>query len=165
MTEYLHGFQHDHGNIKSYPKGTAAIDKGNIVCLASGYAITGANASGYRTVGVARKTMAADTANGDSQQEVLVGDFEFDVNGSFAVDDVGETAYVYDGHTISLSPGTYGTAVGQIVGFISSTRARVHIRGIHGPGILTADADATYGAPEAALLNEVKAWINSYGAK
>jgi len=166
MTERLHDFQKDTGELASFPKATAAIDKGNLTATnASGYAVAAADTPGYTVIGVSRENKAAGTADGDAQIEVLRGVFRFAVNGGItrAQAHAGRALYVYDANTVSLSPGTNGILAGKAFKYISNTEVWVAIRVLMPPAILTADADATYGTAERDLLNEIKNRLNNFG--
>ena len=75
---------------------------------------------------------------------------------------VGDMMYVVDDQTFDDSKGTNGIMAGRLVDFESATKGWIDIEEAftRRVAILTADADATYGQPEADLINELKNALN-----
>ncbi len=146
-------------------QGQTAIWQGGMVMPnAGGFWVPAADAAGGQgVIGVASRSYAAQGADGREAVEALIGAFEFAAT-SITQAMEGQMMYVVDDSTFDDQPGTNAIKAGVLLRYISATRGVIWIPGkAPGPGILTADADATYGAPEADLLNEIKAWINRYG--
>lgn len=75
---------------------------------------------------------------------------------------VGKRMFVVDDQTFDDAAGTNGIVAGRLVEFVSTTSGWIDIeQSLPYVGILTADADATYGQPEADLINEIKAALNA----
>lgn len=152
------------GELRRAKGGTTAIWGGGMLMPnANGFLNPAADAAGGQgVIGVAAQSYAAQASEGLIPVEYLVGLFEFAAT-SITQAMEGQTMYVVDDNTFDDLPGTNGIVAGRLFQFISATRGLLLIDGIvPGPAILTADADATYGAPEAALLNEIKASLNRY---
>jgi hypothetical protein len=152
--------------LKAYPvKASTKIYDGSLVGVDSnGAALPAANASALRVVGVARGQ--ADNSSG------AVGDLwvkvESPIVARFAASSItqamlGQMMYVVDDQTFDDAKGTYGTKAGILVEYISTTEGWILVRE-SGPGAVVADADATYGQPEADLINEIKGILNNYVA-
>lgn len=144
-------------------QGTAAHWKGGMLMInATGYYVPAADAAGSRgVVGVAAESYPAQATEGQQVVEPLIGLFDFNAT-SITKAMEGRVMYVVDDNTFDDSPGTNGVVAGILYRYISATRGILLIDGRpRGAAILTADADATYGAPEAALLNEIKALLNN----
>ncbi|MEK0431098.1 MAG: hypothetical protein RL139_902 [Gemmatimonadota bacterium] len=166
------------GETRRYPQDNAgAIYKGGLVMINSaGYAVAAADAASGKVVGVAIKDYAAPTNDGDNDVEVLVGVFKL-VASSITQAMVGTMMFVVDDQTFDDGVGTNGVKAGILVRYESTTSGWILIPGdplgvasvlTNGSAIAgtaastsTADADATYGQPEADLINELKADMNT----
>ena len=75
---------------------------------------------------------------------------------------VGDMMYVVDDQTFDDSKGTNAIMAGRLVDYESATKGWIDIEEAftRRVGILKADADATYGQPEADLINELKNALN-----
>ena len=152
------------GEIRRYPQGTTKIWKGSLVMLnSSGFAVPAADAAGsHGVVGVAVKTTAAPTANGDNDVEVLTGVARL-VATAITAAMVGQMMYVVDDQTFDDAIGTNAVKAGALVKRESNTDGWILITGKPpGRGVPTADADATYGQAEADLINAIKDRFNLY---
>ena len=151
--------------LKVYPvKASTCIYDGSLVALGSdGFAIPAANASAARVVGVARGRADNSAVATDGAINVYV---ESPIIARFAASSitqamVGQMMFVVDDQTFDDAIGTYGTKAGRLVEYISSTEGWIMVRE-QGPGAVVANADATYGQPEADLINELKSVLNTY---
>ena len=147
--------------LKSYPVKTATtIYAGSIVAVdGNGFALPAADAANLKVVGVAQKQVVNAGADG-----ALSVNVETDILAEFAASSitqamVGKVMYVVDDQTFDDAKGTNGVKAGRLAEFISTTKGYLHIQPA-GPGCVVADADATYGQPEADLINDLKAKVN-----
>jgi hypothetical protein len=150
--------------LKSYPvAGSTKIYAGSIVAInSSGYAVPASDSAGLKVVGVAASQADNSTgSNGDKSVKVdapIIARFDAT---SITQAMVGQVMYVVDDHTFDDSPGTNGVKAGRLVEFISTTEGWIEIAP-SGVGAVKADADATYGQPEADLINELKSIVNKW---
>lgn len=106
----------------------AKIYAGSLVCLnTSGYAVPGADTSGFRFLGVARE--AADNSSG-ANGDLLVrvgrkGVFRFSASG-MAVTDVGAAVKVADDQTVAKTTAN-SVVCGAVAEFVSATEVGVDI--------------------------------------
>lgn len=151
-----------HPGLKSYPvKASTKIYDGALVAVDSnGYALPAADTSGLKVVGVADSTVDNSSgAAGDLWINVKVPIIaRFDAS-SITQAMVGQVMYVVDDHTFDDAIGTNAIKAGRLVEFISTTEGWLEVFS-SGEGAKTADADATYGQPEADLINELKTIVN-----
>jgi predicted RecA/RadA family phage recombinase len=149
---------------KSYPMLTnVKIYAGTLVCVdTAGYAKAAADGAGLKVVGVADVTVDnTGGASGDKSIKVRRGVFKLPA-ASITQAMVGKLMYVVDDQTVDDAKGTNGVKAGRLVEFLSTTEGWIEILGGMGVGAVVADADATYGQPEADLINELKTIINTY---
>jgi hypothetical protein len=145
-------------------KGSTTIYKGAQVAIdADGYLVPASDAAGLRGGMVAyEKVDNSAGADGDVKCRVYrKGIFLFDAS-SITLAMVGDMMYVVDDQTFDEATGTNAIMAGRLVDFVSTTKGWIDIEGAftRRVGILTADADATYGQPEADLINELKDALN-----
>ncbi len=156
---------------KAYPvKASTKIYAGTMVALdANGVALPAADAANLKVVGIA--DVQADNsagAAGDIKVKVRRGVFKLPAS-SITDAMVGKLMYVVDDQTFDDAKGTNGIKAGRLVERISNTEGWIEILGAMGPGAVVADAavtavadaDATYGQPEADLINDIKAKYNA----
>lgn len=149
--------------LKAYPvKGSACIYDGAMVCLdSSGFAIPAADAASNRVVGIARGRADNSGSATDGAINVYV---ESPVIAKFAATSitqamVGQMMYVVDDQTFDDTIGTNAVKAGRLVEYVSNTEGWIEVDKTW-VGAKTADADATYGQPEADLINELKNVVN-----
>jgi len=148
-------------SLKSYPqKGSTTIYAGSIVAVdTNGFALPAADAAGLKVVGVAKAQSVNSGSDGAVSVNVEQGLlFDFAAS-SITQAMVGKVMYVVDDQTFDDAKGTNGVKAGRLQEFISTTRGWILIQPT-GPGAVVADADATYGQPEADLINEIKNRLN-----
>lgn len=148
--------------LKAYPvKASTLIYDGALVAIdGNGAALPAADAASLKVVGVARGR--ADNSTG-AVGAVWVK-VEAPIVARFAASSitqamVGQVMYVVDDQTFDDAIGTNAVKAGRLVEFISTTEGWILVTE-SGVGAKTADADATYGQPEADLINELKAVVN-----
>jgi|CXWL01.1.fsa_nt_gi hypothetical protein len=150
---------------KAYPVlASTRIYKGTLVAIDNaGYATPATNAASQRVVGVA-DAGANNSAGASGAINVVVreGVYKFAAS-SITQAMVGQMMYVVDDQTFDDAIGTAGIKAGRLVEFVSTTEGWIHVKE-QSIGAVTANADATYGQPEADLINELKAALNSYVA-
>lgn len=149
--------------LKSYPVlASTVIYAGSLVAIqANGFAVPAADAANLRVVGVA-SARADNSAGANGAISVNV---EAPVIARFAASSitqamVGQMMYVVDDQTVDDAIGTNGVKAGRLVEFISTTEGWIKVIET-GRAAVTADADATYGQPEADLINELKTIVNT----
>ena len=149
--------------LKSYKVATnTVIYNGSLVALNStGFAVPAADAASLKVVGVAR-SQANNNPGADGAVSVKV---ESPILARFAASSitqamVGQVMYVVDDQTFDDAMGTNGIKAGRLVEFISTTEGWIKVEE-SGAGVVVADADATYGQPEADLINALKVAVNS----
>jgi len=147
---------------KHYPvKGATKLFAGSLVAVdATGFALPAADAAGLKVVGVA-SVQVDNTTGADGARSVTV---EAPILARFAAVSitqamVGRVMYVVDDQTFDDALGTNGIKAGRLVEFLSTTEGWLDIRPA-GAGSVIADADATYGQPEADLINDLKTKVN-----
>lgn len=150
--------------LKSFPvKDATKIYAGGIVAIQTdGHAVPASDASALKVVGVAKKTVDNSSgADGDLWVEVEQGIFLLKAT-SITQAMVGKMMYVVDDETFDDAMGTNGVKAGKLVEYVSTTSGWILITDPMGVGCVVADADATYGQPEADLINNLKLLINSW---
>lgn len=147
---------------KSYPlKAAAKIYAGSLVALdVNGFVVPAADTANLKVVGVAGVTVD-NTAGADGAVTVTV---EAPILARFAAASitqamVGRVMYVVDDQTFDDAVGTNAIKAGRLAEFLSTTEGWLEIRPA-GAGVVLADADATYGQPEADLINDLKVKVN-----
>ena len=147
--------------LKNYPVKTATtIYAGGLVAVdGNGFALPAADAANLKVVGVAKAQVVNSGADGalsvQVETDVLV---ELPAT-SITQAMVGKVMYVVDDQTFDDAKGTNGVKAGRLAEFVSTTKGWLHVQPT-GPGSVVADADATYGQPEADLINDLKAKVN-----
>lgn len=147
---------------KSYPvKDATKIYAGSLVAIqADGHAVPAADAANLKVVGVAEETVDNSAgADGDKWVKVRYGILARFAASSITQAMVGRVMYVVDDQTFDEAVGTNGIKAGRLVEYISANEGWIEVENT-GEGVVTADADATYGQPEADLLNEIKRVLN-----
>jgi hypothetical protein len=148
---------------KAYPvKASTTIYAGTLVAVdANGHALPASDAAGLKVVGVA-DAKADNSAGAAAAINVKVrrGVFRL-AAASITLAMVGTIMYVVDDQTFDDAVGTNGVKAGRLVEFISTTEGWLEILGPMGRAVVDADADGTYGAAEATLINNLKAAINT----
>ena len=150
--------------LKSFPvKDATIIYAGGMVAIQNdGHAIPAADAANLKVVGVAKKTVDNSAgADGDLWVEVEQGLFLFTAS-SITQAMVGKMMYVVDDETFDDAVGTNGVKAGKLVEYVSTTKGWIRITDEQGVGCVVADADATYGQPEADLINNLKLLLNTW---
>lgn len=148
---------------KAYPVLAAAkIFAGTMVAIDNaGFAKPASDAANLKVVGIAdAKADNTDGANGDIKVKMRRGVFKLPAS-SITQAMVGKVMYVVDDQTFDDALGTNGVKAGRLVDFVSTTEGWIEILGPMGQGVVLADADATYGQPEADLINDLKLKVNS----
>lgn len=145
-------------------KGATKIYKGAQVAIdANGFLVPASDTADLRAGLVAYEKVDNSTgADGDVKCRVYRrGIFLFDAT-SITLAMVGDMMYVVDDQTFDEAKGTNAIMAGRLVDFVSATKGWIDIEeaSTRRVGILTADADATYGQPEADLINELKNALN-----
>jgi predicted RecA/RadA family phage recombinase len=155
---------------KAYPvKTNTKIYAGTMVAVdGNGLALPAADAANLKVVGIADVT-ADNSAGADGAILVKVrrGLFRLPAT-SITQAMVGKVMYVVDDQTFDDAKGTNGIKAGRLMEYIGAAEGWIEIRG-SGLGAVSADAvvtavadgDATYGQPEADLLNDIKAKYNA----
>lgn len=146
---------------KWYPVAAVKIYKGSIVALnTSGYVVPASDTANLRVVGVAVEFVDnSGGAAGDKKVRVERGRaFKFAAS-SITQAMVGDIMYIVDDQTFDDGLGTNVIKAGRLVEFVSTTEGWIYIDNA-GQGTALADADATYGQPEADLINAIKASVN-----
>jgi len=149
--------------LKSYPvKDGAKIYAGGLVAVQSdGHAIPAADTAALRVVGVATHTIDNTSgADGDKWVDCETGIFKFAAS-SITQAMIGQMMYVVDDQTFDDAVGTNGVKAGKLMEFISTTLGWIKVDDA-GVGAVVAAADATYGQPEADLINELKTIVNKW---
>lgn len=148
-------------NLKSYPvKTNTTIYAGGLVAIdTNGYAVPAADAAGLKVVGVAKAQVANTGADGALWVQVETNLLAELKASSITQAMVGKVMYVVDDETFDDAKGTNGVKAGRLVEYVSSTKGWILVQPA-GPGAVVADADATYGQPEADLINELKNRFN-----
>lgn len=148
--------------LKSYPVAASTkIYAGSLVALNSGgYAVPAADAASLRVVGVAK----AQADNTSGANGAIMVNVESDILARFNASSitqamVGQVMYVVDDNTFDDVVGTNGIKAGRLAEFISSTEGWLEVQAT-GPGVVDADADATYSANEQTLINALKTFVN-----
>ncbi len=148
---------------KAYPVlASTRIYKGTLVAIDNaGYATPATNAANKRVVGVA-DAEANNTGGASGAINVVVreGVYRFAAS-SITQAMVGQMMYVVDDQTFDDAIGTAGIKAGRLVEFISTTEGWIFVKE-NSIGAVVADADATFGQPEADLVNEIKNVLNKY---
>lgn len=149
--------------VKIYPVGVDIIYKGALVAVdANGFLLAAADTAALRVVGVAdEKVDNSGGSAGDLNCRVVSGrKFRFAAT-AITQAMVNQIMYVVDDQTFDDSLGTNGIKAGRLEEFISTTEGWIYIpKGGLSEGSVVADADATYGQPEADLINDLKTIIN-----
>ncbi len=145
-------------------KGSTIIYKGALVAIdANGFLVPASDTAALRSGLVAYEKVDNSTgADGDVKCRCYrKGIFLFDAT-SITQAMVGQMMYVVDDQTFDDATGTNGIMVGRLVEHVSATKGWIDIEEAftRRVGILTANADATYGQPEADLINEIKTALN-----
>ncbi|MDA2916454.1 hypothetical protein MYX64_06395 [Nitrospinae bacterium AH_259_B05_G02_I21] len=145
-------------------KGTTKIYKGAMVAVdANGFLVPASDTAALRSGLVAyEKVDNSAGADGDLKCRVYRrGIFKFAAS-SITQAMVGDMMYVVDDQTFDEATGTNAIMAGRLVDFESATEGWIDIEEAftRRVGILTANADATYGQPEADLINELKTALN-----
>jgi hypothetical protein len=146
---------------KAYPVFTnVRIFKGTLVAINStGYAVPATNAASQRVVGVADNGANNNPgASGAINVTVREGVYRLAAS-SITQAMVGQMMYVVDDQTFDDAIGTAAIKAGRLVEFISTTEGWIHVKE-QSIGVVVADGDATYGQPEADLMNALKAALN-----
>jgi len=150
--------------LKSYPvKDGAKIFAGGLVAIQTdGHAIPAADAAALKVVGVATHTVDNTAgADGDLWVDVEQGIFLFAAT-SITQAMVGKMMYIVDDQTFDDTLGTNGVKAGKLVEYVSTTSGWIRITDEQGVGTVVASADATYGQPEADLINDLKLIVNTW---
>jgi hypothetical protein len=139
---------------KIYAGAKVAVD-------ANGFAVPASDTAALRVMGVAKATVD-NTAGADGALivNVLNGLFLFDAT-SITQAMLGQVMYVVDDHTFDDVAGTNGVKAGRLVSFVSTTSGWLLVQPT-AVGSVVADADATYGQPEADLINNLKLILNKW---
>ncbi len=100
------------------------IYQGAMVCrrISDGYAVVAGTANTGRVQGIAVSTTATCVTSGDTNVNLLVGEFALNVHASRppVLSDIGKTVYASDDNTVSTLP-TDGPAAGILTGFEATT--------------------------------------------
>lgn len=161
------------GRYRTYKvKGGVKIYAGSMACVdANGLAVPAADTAGLIFVGRA-ESQIDNTAGSDGDLTITVrrGTFNWGATGLTDAN-VGDAVFVLDDQTVGISSGSVNKVfAGVISEVVSATSAWVEQdatlvayakSGAAVAAIATADADATYGQPEADLVNEIKAQFNA----
>ena len=148
--------------LKSYPIKTATkIYAGSLTAVdGNGFALPAADAANLKVVGVAATTVDNTGADGALSINVESGMLaEFSAS-SITQAMVGKVMYVVDDQTFDDALGTNGVKAGKLAEYVSTTKGWLEIQPT-GLGVVVADADATYGQPEADLINDLKLKVNT----
>ncbi len=140
-----------------YKGAQCAIDAaGNLVPASDTAALRGG------LVAYEKKDNSAGAAGDVKCRVYRKGIFLFDAT-AITLAMVGDMMYVVDDQTFDDSKGTNGIMAGRLVDFDSTTKGWIDIEPAFERRVaaLTADADATYGQPEADLINELKTMLNA----
>lgn len=141
-------------NVKVYAGGLAMIDS-------AGFLIAAADAASGKVVGVLKNTVDnTGGADGALWGNVEEGLFLLKAT-SITQAMVGQMMYVVDDETFDDTGGTNYVKAGRLLEYVSTTSGWIFVVP-SGVGAKTADADATYGQPEADLINELKAIVNKW---
>jgi len=148
--------------LKAYKvKAATKIFAGAMVAIdATGFAVPADDADGLRVVGAAYQ-QADNSLGADGAIMVLVEAPIIALFNAVSITQamVGQVMYVVDDNTFDDALGTNAIKAGRLVEFVSATSGWIEIEPT-GPGVTLADADATYGQPEADLINALKAAVN-----
>jgi hypothetical protein len=144
-------------------KGSTTIYKGALAAVdADGYLVPASDAAALRAGLVAYEKVVNSGADGAVKCRCYrKGIFKFAAT-SITLAMVGDMMYVVDDQTFDEATGTNAIMAGRLVDYVSATLGWIDIEEAftRRVGILTADADATYGQPEADLINELKNALN-----
>lgn len=162
----------DEAHLRERPQAAVAIYKGGMVMRnSSGYVTPAADASGALGVcGIAYEDSTAPSNAGDKKVKYLTGVLARLAATSITQAMEGKIMYVVDDQTFDDDPGTYGIKAGVLVEYISSTEGVILVedeaigRAVAAATATTvsdADADGTYGAAEATLINNLKTAVNA----
>lgn len=107
---------------------STTVHAGSLVCLnASGYAVPGADTTGFKFAGVAME--AADNSEGSNGGATVrvrrKGVFRFSASG-MAITDIGASVYIADDQTVAKSS-TYSVACGKIAEFASASEVGIDV--------------------------------------
>lgn len=153
------------GDTHEPPQTNAAIWGGGMVAQnTSAHAVAAADAATQIGVyGVALRDSAAATVAGNKNVKLAIGVFRLG-GATLVAADTGKVHYVTDDQTFGRAKGTNAIKAGIMVLRESASAGLLLIptKKPAGLGITDADADGTYGAPEAALLNKVRDYVNDY---
>lgn len=161
------------GQYRTYPVlNGVKIYAGSMVCItAAGYATPAADTAGLILVGRAESQVDNTSGSaGDVSVTVKRGVFSWAATG-MAISNVGDPVFVLDDQTVGVVGGsTNKVFAGVIVEFVSATEVWVeqdttldsyaHAAATVA-AVAEADADGTYGAAEATLINEIKTKFNA----
>lgn len=156
---------HKEGVIESYlVKANTRVFKGALVAVdADGWLLPAAGAASLSVVGKAiEEANNLGGTDGAIGCRVLQGVVVKVVATSITQAMLGEMMYIVDDQTVDDTRGTYGIKAGILVEYETATSGWIMLSKSAGQAVMTADADATYGQPEADLINEMKAIINKY---
>lgn len=148
---------------KAYPVLAATkIYKGTLVAIDNaGYGKPAADAANLRVVGVADH-QADNSAGANGALNIIVREGVYRMAASSITQAmVGKMMYVVDDQTFDDAIGTNGIKAGRLVEYISATEGWIAVKEASIAAVL-ANADATYGQPEADLINELKSVLNTY---
>jgi hypothetical protein len=148
------------------------IFAGSMVAItAAGYAVPASDTAGLILVGRAEAQIDNSAgASGALDITVKRGTFSWAATG-MAISNVGDPVFALDDQTVGVTGGsTNKVYAGVIAEYVSATEVWVeqdatlanYARSAAAvAAVATADSDATYGAPESTLLNELKAQFNA----
>lgn len=161
------------GQYRTYPVlASTKIYAGSMVAItAAGYAVPAADTAGLIVVGRAEEQIDnTDGSSGDLSITVKRGVFSWAATG-MAISNVGDPVFVLDDQTVGVAGDTTNEVyAGVVAEFVSATEVWVEQDATLASysrtaaavaAVATADADATYGAPEQTLINELKTQFNA----
>ncbi|MFQ5894105.1 MAG: hypothetical protein ACE5H5_07300 [Nitrospinota bacterium] len=153
------------GVLLAIPVAAATVIYKGALCAvnASGYLVPASDTAGLRG-GLVAYEQADNSGGADGDIKCRCyrrGIFLYDAT-SITQAMVGQMMYVVDDQTVDDATGTNGIMAGRLLEYVSATKGWIDIESAfeRRVGILSADADATYGQPEADLINEIKSALN-----
>lgn len=114
-------------NIIAVPGTNAVVFyAGGFVCLdtATGLAVKPADTATFHFLGIVRKTVTADGAQGDSEVTVITGPLalvRYNVVGVDNINDVGDLVYLTDDNVLTLSATANTKAIGYVSRYYGSS--------------------------------------------
>lgn len=157
------------GELVSYKLGAVKVEAGNIVALASGYALHAADTAGHLVVGVAQETI--DNSGGDAGDlSVLVRRkkvFKFANSSTNALvqANVGTAAYIEDSVTVCNSSATNDVIAGEVIAVESDGVYVMVDQKRPTPVAHIADAKVDYDAADVGAAADIAACLNAITTK